>query len=120
MFKEKDLEICPEFNTILNKSFIKYAHYWRRTHWLNYKFTLKIKYLFYTVYKNWLKMDKIEDLNYSNLGGEYIPQLCKVGLGNSFSNAIQRTSRDNKKINWTLTSLEEFTSKDIIVKVKKP
>lgn len=65
-------------------------------------------------------MDKIEDLSYSNLGGEYIPQLCKVGLGNSFSNDIQRTSRNNKKINWTSASLEEFTSKYITVKVKKP
>ena len=65
-------------------------------------------------------MDKIEDLKYSHLVGEYIPLLCKVGLGNSFSNDIQRTSRNNKKINWTSASLEEFTSKDITVKVKKP
>lgn len=65
-------------------------------------------------------MDKIEDLNYSNIGGEYIPQLCKVGLGNSFSNDIQRTSKNNKKISQTSTSLEEFTSKEIIVEVKKP
>lgn len=41
-------------------------------------------------------MDKIEDLNYSNIGGEYIPQLCKVGLGNSFSNDIQEQAKITK------------------------